>query len=275
MKLAPRYDPPVILSIEGAPDDQHAPAVRQRRRMEAMLADLDDDGWSSPTRCDTWTVQDVISHLVSVNSFWQMSVLAGLGGTPTRVLDGFDPAATPSLIVAPMRTLTASEVLDQFVTSNDGFLGALADLDRAGWSTLAESPPGHVSIRLLTQHGLWDSWVHERDIALPLGITPPVVADEVLSCLRYAAALSPAFLISSGRESGGTFAVEAFDPDLCFTIEVDDSVTVRDGAGPPGTPCLRGSAVELVEALSIRAPLPESTPPEWLQLLDGLATAFT
>jgi hypothetical protein len=30
----------------------------------------------------------------------------------------------------------------------------------------------------------------------------------------------------------------------------------------------------LVEALSIRAPMPESAPAEWLQLVTGLAAAF-
>ena len=33
-------------------------------------------------------------------------------------------------------------------------------------------------------------------------------------------------------------------------------------------------AVELVEALSLRAPLPASTPAPWRQLLAGLATTF-
>ena len=49
---------------------------------------------------------------------------------------------------------------------------------------------------------------------------------------------------------------------------------MHDGAIPSGAPCLRGDAVELVEALSIRAPLPDSAPPEWHELLVGLATAF-
>ena len=79
-------------------------------------------------------------------------------------------------------------------SSNDGFLGLLAELDDEGWSMPAESPPGHVSIRLLAFHAIWDSWIHERDIALPLGQQPPEVPDELRSCLQYAAAVSPALL---------------------------------------------------------------------------------
>lgn len=274
MLLSPRYDGPAILSIEGPPDDQHVPVVRQRRRLEAMLADLGNDDWSAASRCDGWTVQDVAAHLVGVNAFWQASVSAGLAGTPTRVLAGFDPATTPPLMVEPMLALAPAEVLDQLVASNDGFLGALADLEDGGWSMIGESPAGHVPIRLLAHHALWDCWVHERDIALPLGSTPVVEPDEVRSCLRYAAALSPALAISSGGTMTGLFALQASDPELCCTLEVGESVAVRDSLDPGDAPCLRGGAVELVEALSLRAPLPSSTPPEWRQLLEGLATAF-
>ncbi len=275
MKLAPRYDGPSIIAIEGRPDDQLAPVTRQRRRMETMLVDLGDDDWSAPSRCDAWTVQDVVAHLTGVNDFWNASVLAGIDGAPTRILTDFDPAATPPRLIGPMRTLAPAEVLERFAVSNDAFLATLAGLDDEAWSVRAESPAGHVPIRLLAQHALWDSWVHERDVALPLGADVDEEADEVLSCLRYAAALSPALAMSTGRTFLGTFAVEAADPAVCFVLEVgESSVAVHDDAVPPGASCLRGDAVGLVEALSLRAPLPATTPDQWRQLLAGLATAF-
>jgi uncharacterized protein (TIGR03083 family) len=274
MKLAPRYDGPPIISIAGAPDDQRAPLTRQRRRLEATLADLGADDWAAASRCDGWTVQDVIAHLVGVNGFWNASVRAGMAGTPTRVLTGFDPAATPPLMVGPMRSLAPAEILEQFVASNDAFLGAIGELDDAAWSMPAETPAGHIPIRLLAHHALWDSWVHERDVALPLGLTPVVEADEVLSALRYASALSPALGILCGGTFRGTYAVETRDPGCRIELEVDDSIAVRDGSAFPAAPCLRGGAVDMLETLSLRVPLPPSAPAEWRRLLAGLATAF-
>jgi uncharacterized protein (TIGR03083 family) len=276
MRVTPRYDGPVILEIDGRLDDQLVPVTRQRRRFLAMLAELTDDQWRAPTRCDGWNAQDVAAHLVGVDGFWRMSIAAGLAGAPTQVLTNFDPASTPALLIEPMRTLPPSEVLGQLVAAVDAFLDLLASLDDAGWATPAETPPGYLPARLLAHHALWDCWVHERDIALPLGLAPAVEADEVAASLRYASALSPGFLINDGPGCEGRFAIDAHDPDIRFWLEVDGStVHVHDGAAPDGTPCLRGDAVALTEALSIRGPLPDDAPSEWHDLIGGLATAFS
>ena len=124
------------------------------------------------SRCAEWTVRDVVAHLVGVNVVLAASVIAGLAGTPSRILGGgFDPATTPPLMVNQMTSLTTAEMLERFVSTNEALIGAVADLTDEGWSTMAESPVGHVPIRLIAQHALWDCWVHERDIAIPLGMS--------------------------------------------------------------------------------------------------------
>jgi uncharacterized protein (TIGR03083 family) len=272
--VSPRYEGPPIISITGALDDQLAPVSRQRRRLESMLVALSLEDWGSASRCEGWTVQDVVAHVVGVNAFWLASVRAGLAGEPTRFLAAFDPVETPALMVAQMRELTASQMLNQLTRSNDALLDVIAKIDDGGWAMLAEAPPGHLPIRLVAHHALWDCWIHERDIAIPLGLSPPTESDEVRSCLSYVCALSPALAIGSGVSVIGEFAVQADDPTFCCVLEIGETVAVRSDVTTRTAPCLHGDAVTLVEALSIRAPLPASAPTEWLQLLKGLATAF-
>lgn len=278
MILSPSYDGPPILSIPGNPSDQLAPVVRQRRRLEAMLVDLQPAQWATPSRCAGWTVQDVVAHLVGVNSFWNGSVQAGLAGTPTRFLANFDPAATPPLMVNSMSALSTAQILEQFKASNDALLSTLSELNDEQWGMLAESPPGHVSIRLVAHHALWDCWVHERDVAIPLGIHTDEEADEVRSCLRYSSALSPTLAVSWNRPSEGRYVVNATDPGCIFTLQLDQTVTVVNGdldsSVERDAPCLGGRAVDLVEALSMRIPLPTATPQPWRELLGGIAMAF-
>jgi uncharacterized protein (TIGR03083 family) len=281
MLASPRYEGPAIISMSGHPGDQLLPLVRQRRRLQATLEALGRGDWAAPTRCEQWSVKDVVAHLVGVNAFWQASVQAGLAGTPTRVLVGFDPAVTPGLIIEPMRDLAPEKVLELFVASNESLLAVFDGLDDRRWMMAAETPAGHVTIRVVAHHALWDCWVHERDIALPLGATPPVEADEMRASLRYVSALGPAFALSTGRTFADVFAVEANDPDERFVLVVDDCVAVRerDDANAADRDlgdavCLRGRALTLVEALSLRHPLPASAPTAWRALLRGLATAF-
>jgi uncharacterized protein (TIGR03083 family) len=275
MKVAPRYDGSPILVIDAEPTCQLAPVTRQRERFQALLEGLSDEQWNAPTRCTGWAVRDVVSHLVTVNQFWNASVTAGVAGEPTRILVGFDPAATPPVMVDAMSSLSSREVFECFAESNRAFLDTLSGLTADQWSMVAESPAGHVPVRLLAQHAVWDSWVHERDVALPLGLTPEVEADEVVSCLQYAAAVSPALGIGLERSGPGVLAVDATDPRVQFVLEVTESVELRDGATDEAAPCLRGDAVELTEALSLRVPLDPAAPPEWHDALAGLQAAFT
>lgn len=270
MLLRPRYDGPTIISMNGAPDDVLIPLIRQRRRLATLLASLTEEQWQTPSRCAAWTVRDVVAHLVTINPLYQMSAVCGLQGEPTRLMGQFDPAATPPMMVDSMGPQSPQEVLDRFTATNEEFFDAVRGLDDTDWSALAESPVGHVPIRFVCAHALWDSWVHERDITVPLGLPFTVEADEVSVSLRYIAALGPAFGMGAGRSYRGLFAVEATDPAMTFVIEVDASVHVREGAAAPGIPVLRGSAVDLVEALTSRLPLPASAPAEWRRLHNGL-----
>jgi uncharacterized protein (TIGR03083 family) len=274
MILSPRYEGPMILTIDGDPSDQLQPLTRQRRRMQTMLAEISEQEWTMPSRCAGWSVRDVVAHLVGVNAFWNGSIRAGLAGKPTRVLGGFDPAATPPLMVGAMSSLTVPALLAEFISTNEALVDVTAELPDERWSVLAESPAGHVPIRLLAQHALWDCWVHERDIAVPLGIPTAAETDELTSCLRYAAAVSPVLGMGLDRDCAGVYAVEATDPVIRFVLDVTDSVAVRERAAEGGVPCLRGEAVELIEALSLRTPMPTTTPIEWSHLLGCLETAF-
>ena len=274
MLLTPRYDDPAFLRFDLPLGDPAVPLLRQRRRLAGLLGELDDAQWAAATRCEGWSVQDVVAHLVTTNQFWAFSIASALGGEPTRFLATFDPVVSTVEMVAAVRSQRPADVLDRFVETNEAIAAAIADLDDDGWSTLAEAPPGHVPLRALALHALWDAWIHERDIVFPLGLTPVEEPDEIAGCLGYGAALSPAFGVAAGTTRQGAIAVEATDPDICFVVEVGESVVVRAGDAPPDALRLYGPAVELVEALCFRMPLPCPVPDDHQWLLSGLAEVF-
>jgi uncharacterized protein (TIGR03083 family) len=273
VQLTPRYGAGPVITLDGDPADVLVPAVRQRRRLAAACAAFTDEQWAHPSRCEGWSTRDVLVHLDHTNAFWAYSIAEGLRGEPTRFLATFDPVASPAALVAAAGDASSAQVRDQFLASTETLLDMLESLDDDAWSTVAEAPPGHVSISAVVHHALWDSWVHERDILLPLGLTPDREPDEVGACLRYAAALSPAFAVTMGAGGRGVLALTTSDPDLAVVVDVDRRVAVREGPADADLE-LTGDAVDLVEALSLRRPLDQPVPEASAWLLHGLAEIF-
>jgi len=274
VQLNPRYGDEPVVVVELRVGGEH-PLVAQRRRMVEVLGALDDADWCRPSRCAGWSVHDVVGHLVTTNDFWDLSIQAGLAGAPTRFLSTFDPVASPAALADQHRGTSVRDTRSRFADGSAALAETIEGLDDTGWEALAEAPPGHVPVRLVADHALWDAWVHERDILLPLGQEPVVDDDEVLTCLRYGAALGQAFMLCAGSTTTGAMGVRARDPSDELVVTVDGrSVRVTEAAaGPAPVGWLEGSAVDLVEMLSARdvdAVRPATL--EWFA--SGLATVF-
>lgn len=271
MLLQPRYGSDPVITLDGSPGAIATPSIRQRERLLDALATLSDEQWNTPSRCEGWTVRDCMVHLESTNGFWEMSIRAGLAGTPTEFLASFDPAASPAAMVDASE-LSPSEVLDKMRASarslND-LLGSLTDED---WETLAEAPPGHITVSAVTHHALWDSWIHERDVLLPLGLDVAEEPDEIESCLRYASALAPAFSVVMDDGASTTFSVSVIEPTVSFDVTVGDSVAITSGATTELV--ATGGAVELLEAVSQRVQYSSGTPEVIQRAFDGLGRVF-
>lgn len=273
MQLNPVYGSDPLIVVDGPPSAVLEPVVRQRRRMVAELESLGPDDWGRPSRCEGWSVRDVVVHLDSTNAFWSMSIGAGVAGSPTTFLADFDPVATPAALVE-LSDAPPLQAFERFVASTESLCDLLEGLDEPGWDALAETPAGHVSVAALAHHALWDSWVHERDVFLALGRTPVVEADEVAASLAYVAALSPAFSLSRGRGLSGVLGLSVTDPAIALTIEVADQVRIGLEEPTEADLVLRGDAVELLEALSVRRALGIDVAPGVAWMVDGLREVF-
>ena len=75
--------------------------------------------------------------------------------------------------------------------------------------------------------------------------------------------------------AAGAFTVTATDPDVAFTVHIgSERVHVAAGADADADMHLRGNAVELLEAFSVRAPFPVEVPVPHAWMVHGLAETF-
>ncbi len=72
----------------------------------------------------------------------------------------------------------------------------------------------------------------------------------------------------------GRLAIAVIDPELEFTVAIDDQIDVRTGVSGDADLALGGDAVELLEALSIRRPLDQAIDADVAWMVNGLATQF-
>jgi uncharacterized protein (TIGR03083 family) len=273
MRITPRYDGAAVINVDAVVRSPCTALVRQRARLAESLRGLTTGEWNTPSRCGGWTVQDVVEHLAGVNRFWSLSIQAGLRGKPTRLLASFDPVRVPAAMVEAARGASASATLESFQTTYAELETLVTSLTDADWDKPAEAPPGHVAIRAVAVHALWDSWVHERDILIPLSHQQAVEFDEVFLSLAYAAALGPGLRAAAGSTSTGSLGVIGHDPEIELTVEAGSAVTVHPGLPEDADATIEGDSVQLLEALSLRAPkLAIAEKHRWL--LAGLDEAF-
>jgi hypothetical protein len=218
-------------------------------------------------------VQEVAQHLVTVNQFWVLSIGAGIRGEPSRFLATFDPVTDPTSLVERARGEAPATTLEKLKSSNAELAALLRSMSESDLIKSAEAPPGHMAMGAVCAHALWDAWIHERDVLLPLGRDQQIEPDEVATALVYAASLSPAFYLMAGDTPSGLLLVQASHPDVEFCVEVSHQVRVHPGAVTDPTAVIEGAAVDLVEGFSARIPLPlVADDHRWL--VDGVQQAF-
>jgi uncharacterized protein (TIGR03083 family) len=243
--------------VEVDPGQACTAYARHRRRFAEEAAALDAGALTAPSRCSRWSVADVLRHCTDVDG-WMQAIWTG----QPLPFTAFDPVTTPDEFVAAGRAVPDEEVRDRYAVSAERMA---ADVERSGserWGQPALSPLGFVPWWLSLAHVFWDSWVHERDALLPLGLDVPAHADEVTPVLSYSLAVA------------GTLITEP-------THTVVAGVRLTPGDGTPATTRPDGATAApaaVVDALAGRGRLDDVLPdtePAILHRLGALARLFS
>ena len=188
-------------------------------------------------------------------------------------LERFDPSTATDAQVATLRDVPNAVLLDQFEAGTQSLVEIVQTFAPHEWDAIGESPLGHLPARLLFGHAFWDSWLHERDIFVPLGGVVPVEPDELLAvtcfCLLFAGLEGG--LVDDEHATGARLSAPVdvrlrFDelPGTALRVEYDSGVHVN--LIDPTTASAAGSAVALVDGFAGRCPtaaLEAALPPDF------------
>jgi uncharacterized protein (TIGR03083 family) len=226
----------------------------QRNRFVTLLESLPPSSWDARSRCSEWSVHQVAMHVRDVARIH----VARLGREPYpfEKFGKFDPRSSPSQWLSASAGESPSETLRDLAGLVEREESVLHSFARSADDRPRQGPlrrPLHWSVSSL--HIMWDAWMHEQDIILPLGRDEVRSGDEemrLVSMYSLLAAAAPAALSGDYLETclglGGA-------PDEAYRItHHDDDVRVVTG----GEPELRGPAHTVIDSLTGRGPEPQA-----------------
>ena len=140
------------------------------RDLDALVGEFDDTQWQTATSLPGWTVHDVISHLIGVES-----MLQGVD-TPEADIDVStlehvrnDIGVSNERWVRKLRAASAADLVDNFRATTAKRRKALSDLSNSQWNELTATPAGPDSYGRFMRVRIFDCFMHEHDIRDAIG----------------------------------------------------------------------------------------------------------
>jgi uncharacterized protein (TIGR03084 family) len=221
----------------------------QHAELESIVAPLDDDGWARPSRCEGWTVSDVVLHLAQTDEMAR----ASLSGRFTEHLEGIarswgeatDVDQGAAAMVDAERGRPPAEVHERWRSGATELRSMLADCDpsrRVPWVV------GELAARTLTTTRLAEAWIHTGDVAIAFGPLPPP-PERIRHIARLAWRTLPYAFTRAGRALTGPVAFELEGPSgEAWSFVPDD----------PATTTIQGTAMDLCLVAGQRADASET-----------------
>ena len=216
----------------------------QQAELDGLITPVVGDSWALASRCEGWTVSDVVLHLAQTNEMAIGSLTGTFNETLERLTAGLRPSEDvddgAGLIVDNERGAPPDAVFERWTHSVEQMMGAYRAADphdRVQWVA------GTLSVHTLATTRLAETWIHTNDVAFGLGVAldPPARLEHIA---RLAWRTLPYAFARAGREMKGTV-----DFDLVGTT----GAPWRFAHAEPSPTVVRGAAAELCAVAGQRA----------------------
>ncbi|WP_227998751.1 maleylpyruvate isomerase family mycothiol-dependent enzyme [Nocardia australiensis] len=225
----------------------------------ALVSDIDENRWHTPSTLPDWTVFDVVAHVIGTES-WLLGERPPAHDPAREKVDvrtlahvRNETAVLNEIWVDRLRPLPGARLLELYRDVTDRRRKALAAMGDAEWQAETPSPIGQVAYGRFMRVRLFDCWMHEFDIADALGVHVDEGGRRGELAFAELAASIPRVVVKGGKAPDGariTFEltgplartlhiqvtgragyVEAFDEPATVEIRLDSGLFVRLGGG--------------------------------------------
>ncbi len=149
-------------------------ALHHDRLLEEWMGFTTDE-WSRLTRNPGWSLHVTARHVADA---MEQGALAAEGANDLDSLQGFDPRSTPLDWLEASVGEAPAETCVRYTAAARRFRDAVGSRLAAGDNACAMTVYGEAHWTMNVVHVLWDSWIHERDVLLPVDRTQMCSAEE-------------------------------------------------------------------------------------------------
>jgi uncharacterized protein (TIGR03083 family) len=229
--------------------DDVAVALRTgREQLIALTENLAPDDWQRPSRCEVWTVHDVVRH---VRDICRLHVTELRGEAHATFDEPFDNRTTPARWLERTSGESPRQTVDDLRALAAEEAHELAARVQDKGRQVIPGPYGPVHWTVLVAHIAWDGWLHERDVTEPLGRPRPSTPAEEAVVSTYGLLIASLPALQAKYSFGVTVALSGGDGRTYIADVAPARVTLRDG-NEGGPADLRGDVEGVVDALSGR-----------------------
>jgi uncharacterized protein (TIGR03084 family) len=230
----------------------------QQAELAALVAELQEPGWSAPTRCEGWDVADVVLHLAQTDEMAIGSAMGRFAAITADLAGGLGEVASvddgAARMVERERGLARSDLVDRWSTGATRLIEALNAMDL---STRVTWVAGELSARTLATTRLAETWIHTGDVADALGVEL-AFTDRLRPVARLAWRTLPYAFASVGRTMIGPVAFRLVGPSgeaWDFVPEGPEITTIH---GPAAELCAVAARRVQPSATTLRAEGPDA-----------------
>lgn len=138
---------------------------REAARLDAYLSSLPDTAWSAPSRCEGWSVRDVVAHLLTAEQYFR----ACLDGTVAAFVQGLLEKGATDL--ATMNQIALDELAGRDVHELVAEWRSASEVSRAGFRArgdgTVDTSVGEYPCRWQAFHIASELATHADDVGVP------------------------------------------------------------------------------------------------------------
>lgn len=151
-----------------------ADLLAEQNALDALVAELNESQWSTPTPSPRWSVRDQVAHLAYFDRTASLAIVdeAAFKNSVTALTPALrgDPESGDDLTLGSYRAMTPSEFMDAWRADRAALADAaatLADDTRVIWYGPSMGARSFLTARLM------ECWAHGQDVVDTLGLERP------------------------------------------------------------------------------------------------------